>query len=44
MAITEDEVFGQCADDPKLIGRQTQRRYKEVWLAYCKWIVERFDK
>jgi hypothetical protein len=44
MVFTEDDAFRLCAEDPKVIGRQNQRRYKEVWLAFCKWIVERFDK
>eukprot|EP00961_Rhodomonas_salina_P038978 523994-Rhodomonas_salina.1 len=44
MPLTEADIFNACATDKKRLTRWDERKYKEVWLAFCKWIVERFER
>ena len=42
MAYTEDDAFADCTKDTK--NKTDPRKCKEIWLAFCKWIIEIFEK
>ena len=42
MTYTEHDVFVDCTKDSNY--KEESGTYKEIWLAFCKWIIELFEK
>ena len=44
MVYTEENLFADCAKEKANQLKSDAKTYKAVWVAFCKWIVETFEK